>query len=178
MIEAEVQSRTTIAKGMVFEGREYVGHFYFGKVNGSVAHATTNCPYSRMGGRGNRRLPVYREGGELRWFDARNEETAKAVLCAKCPLEPPSMAWAEEAACSGVRDDGFFDSNPGSKEVERVIETYCNNCPVALECLEFGASHEIANNQAVWGGVYFVKEARKRKPLIEQKRRELTNERL
>ena len=71
--------------------------------------------------------------------------------------------WHEHALCYGVSGDIFFEE--GVRRLVIEAKTYCNRCPVRIECLE----HAIANEEiGVWGGLTTkerTREARRRRRL-------------
>ena len=66
-------------------------------------------------------------------------------------------------ACTGnANPDAWFldfpkQGRPSRKETEQVVDnaiyalSFCNNCPVKVECLEIGMRHENVEN-GIWGG--------------------------
>ena len=67
--------------------------------------------------------------------------------------------WQSRARCHGYTDIFPFDySNIGNvtkglDAIWMVRETFCNVCPVARECYEFGKQ---TGSQGMWGGAYMV----------------------
>ncbi|MFF5977041.1 WhiB family transcriptional regulator [Streptomyces sp. NPDC012769] len=54
--------------------------------------------------------------------------------------------WQEEAACRGVSGDTFF--NDDKKDI--TFKTFCNECPVVGECLEYALIYDM---KGTWGGM-------------------------
>ncbi len=68
----------------------------------------------------------------------------------------PSLDFAPEGACVGKDPDLFFPGK-GMNLVLRAAQAICAECPVRLECAEWGIHHE---SFGVWGGL--SERARKR----------------
>jgi len=67
----------------------------------------------------------------------------------------PNSDWKERATCQGVAgksaavaEDFFPDVRV--KEPPKVIEAFCRQCPVQMECLKEGVE---GKEYGVWGGV-------------------------
>lgn len=61
--------------------------------------------------------------------------------------------WHTQAACRGAGPDLFFPDTRQSDEAVDTVRSYCNGCPVRLECLEAGLSQSDRDDFGVWGGV-------------------------
>ena len=61
--------------------------------------------------------------------------------------------WQDEALCSGVDTNKYFDIYEEDQEVARQVDRMCFACPVIKECFDFGISTE---SWGVWGGVYLT----------------------
>ena len=63
--------------------------------------------------------------------------------------------WQDRAACRGAWPPvDMLDIGVGeSHRIPKLIEGYCNHCPVVLECAEFALT-DIRSTLGIWGGVY------------------------
>lgn len=79
-------------------------------------------------------------------IETRSDDTLVAFLADF--LQP----WRRDAACRGADRDLFFPDR-GDK-VEPVIEEYCNNCLVRVQCLEYQLAHTTSQTDSgIWGGM-------------------------
>jgi WhiB family redox-sensing transcriptional regulator len=62
-------------------------------------------------------------------------------------LSRDALAWREHAACMGHAEYFFNDAK---KTNVRQAKKICADCPVRLECLEHGMTHD---EYGVWGGL-------------------------
>jgi hypothetical protein len=60
------------------------------------------------------------------------------------------MTWMERGTCRNAPQDQFFPEKTfGGNQYKKVIETYCNVCPVKKSCLNFALdNYELG----IWGG--------------------------
>lgn len=60
------------------------------------------------------------------------------------------MTWMERGICRNASQDHFFpEKTLGGNQYKKVIETYCNVCPVKKSCLNFALdNYELG----IWGG--------------------------
>ena len=58
---------------------------------------------------------------------------------------------ASEALCKGEDPDMFFPAI--GKPAARVIETYCNPCPIKNKCREFATQFNMS--YGIWGGTNY-----------------------
>ena len=63
-------------------------------------------------------------------------------------LEPPS--WTTDAKCRGVNTDLFFVSPSAVRQIEKIKQKYCRQCPVREECLEYGIK---TDSDGIFGGM-------------------------
>jgi WhiB family redox-sensing transcriptional regulator len=60
--------------------------------------------------------------------------------------------WQERAACRGADTDLFYPPRGYNiHDYKKVIETYCDNCPVRQDCLDYAI--ENCENLGIWGGL-------------------------
>lgn len=80
--------------------------------------------------------------------------------------------WMDDAYCRLNRApiDLFFLDNPGPQGVDRVIDTYCANCSVTTECLNYALNNHIS--MGIFGG----KSGRDRR-ILQRKRKNERSER-
>lgn len=136
-------------------GREYVnmgyitGH-YDGKawrLSGTV-HSSLRCPWPHNPTDLNE-VPVFIQDGELLVTSRGHERTVE--WCDRCPVDL-DWDWQEQGTCYNGNVDFFVEH---SKHRKKIIEDYCNQCPVISECLEFGISH-LEGGTGIWGGISFT----------------------
>ena len=65
-------------------------------------------------------------------------------------LANEDQSWKEQAACRGLGTAMFF-SDAGSPGACRAARAVCAQCPVTVECAEFGA--RFSHGHGVWGGM-------------------------
>lgn len=71
-------------------------------------------------------------------------------------LRNDSGAWRDYALCLSAPDDDdriifpWGKHPPTPEESEAWMQQYCDRCPVAQQCLDFGLSTE---SEGIWGGV-------------------------
>jgi WhiB family redox-sensing transcriptional regulator len=72
--------------------------------------------------------------------------------------------WYKQANCIGISGDIFFEE--GVRRLVIEAKTYCNLCPVRVECLEHAIKYE---EVGIWGGMT-TKERRRevRRRIIER----------
>ena len=63
-------------------------------------------------------------------------------------VTPPN--WMTEAACSGADLNLFFPA-PGESATEAL--TYCRQCPVRTECLNYALDYAHRDLPGIWGGL-------------------------
>lgn len=61
--------------------------------------------------------------------------------------------WQEQALCSGMNVEKFFDEYEENQELAKNIDRFCLGCPVIKECFFTGCNTE---SWGVWGGIYLV----------------------
>ncbi len=136
-------------------GREYVnigyitGH-YDGKawrLSGTV-HSSLRCRWPHNPTDLNE-VPVFIEDGILTVTSQGHERQVE--WCDRCPPDL-EWDWQEQGTCYNGTADFFVENH---WERQKVIDTYCNQCPVISECLEFGATH-IEDGTGIWGGLSFT----------------------
>jgi hypothetical protein len=59
--------------------------------------------------------------------------------------------WQDEALCSGLDTQKYFDLYEEDQEVAKNTDRMCLACPVVKQCFDFGISTE---SWGVWGGIY------------------------
>lgn len=59
--------------------------------------------------------------------------------------------WKDNASCSGMEVNDFFDNYEESLEVRKDIDSICQDCPVRRICFANGIA---GKEYGVWGGVY------------------------
>ena len=62
--------------------------------------------------------------------------------------------WHLQAACAGANTDLFF-AGRGTKLANRVVEFYCQPCPVRAECLADELRITPYDRRGIRGGVHF-----------------------
>lgn len=63
--------------------------------------------------------------------------------------------WQEKAACKGVSSDIMFPDNPGGQDSVYIPAlSYCRNCPVTQQCLDYALDFESGQRcrYGVFGG--------------------------
>ncbi len=100
-------------------------------------------------------VAVYKERGA-------NQPDTVAGL-GRIDTRPPPGDWVDEAVCRGMNPAMFF---PGRGETFVAAEAICRQCPVRMDCLEYG----LREPHGVWGG---LNEAQRRRLL--RRRREWAN---
>jgi len=141
---------TTIGLGLK-NGRTFLRQGYIVYSNGrlsKVVHTTGRCRAPRDN-TNLESVSIYEEDGNIKITFRGLERTVK--YCDKCP-PAFNLDWHEQAACFTSGED-FFTFTP--TEQQSLINTYCDQCPVALECLEDGASETEGTVGGIWGGLYF-----------------------
>ncbi len=61
--------------------------------------------------------------------------------------------WQDEALCSGLDTNKYFDIYEEDQEAAKQVDRMCLACPVIKECFDFGVSTE---SWGVWGGIYLT----------------------
>ena len=61
---------------------------------------------------------------------------------------PAPPAWMADALCAEIDGELFFPEKQGSSA--RPAKKMCRRCDVAVECLEYALTNDIAHG--VWGG--------------------------
>lgn len=149
--------------------RKALGRMWVSSRRGNL-HTNNQCHSPRSGREGMKLVPVFEEEGEIRYI--LNDVEYAGKLCENCP-DYLDETWKKMAACQDTAED-FLTTKPTVRE--RLIEDYCNQCPVALECLEYGESNT-ENYGAIWGGLYFqttfINDRSLREEQINQRRGEL-----
>ncbi len=69
--------------------------------------------------------------------------TATALHLGTVPL------WHYDAACSEADPEIFFPLAVGGTQTAAEARTWCHNCPVAAECLDYALR---TGQQGIWGG--------------------------
>lgn len=60
------------------------------------------------------------------------------------------MTWMEQGACKNAPQEQFFPEKTfGGTAYKKVIETYCNVCPVKNSCFNFALDNF---EMGIWGG--------------------------
>jgi hypothetical protein len=62
----------------------------------------------------------------------------------------PSMNWVQNARCAGEDIEQFFPSY-FNERTRDIIRTFCHQCSVRLECLEYARATQ---SEGVWGGAF------------------------
>lgn len=115
-----------------------------------LMHMNSRCKSIRGVGRDSlRRVPAYEEEGKA-YYEIENRKL-RGEVCTNCP-DFGDESWKNRGLCVDTGHD-FLSDKP--TERAKLIEKYCNQCPVVLECLEYGASDN-DNCGAIWGGLYFT----------------------
>ena len=114
---------------------------------GKVIHSSLRCR-SSAGPMRMDSTSVYEEDGELRITHRGLERTV--TWCTYCPV-PLDVTWHDHALCWDT-DQDFFTHVP--KEQAKLIELYCDDCPVIVECFEAEANNP-ERIGGIWGGVHF-----------------------
>lgn len=155
--------------GAIVDGHNYTSHAYvtreIGGRNGIIlVHSNISCwRIKDKGTVGYEPITLDPEGGvKLHGY--------RAKWCKDCP-EQMDMSWRDKALCWDLYPTVDFFA-PTRQERAKIISKYCDNCPVALQCLEYGAS-DLHNWGGIFGGVYFGLQGHDRKRRIEQRRKEL-----
>lgn len=169
---------SSIGRGQYNPGIKYLGLYYItatssggsGK-SGRHAHSTAQCKF-HLTSKEYQRIPVFEKDGEAFWVDRaskrHNDPTVKVEICTNCPPYLDSK-WREQGACWNIPDPRAFETNK-PKRYRGFIEDYCKNCPVVVDCFEYGAN---TRNTGVWGGVFLPVDDKRKDRTIEERREEL-----
>lgn len=65
--------------------------------------------------------------------------------------------WRQQARCSGLDVNLFFEKYEESTEIAKAIDDICLQCPVMKECFNYATQmKEPYKAHGVFGGVYFT----------------------
>ena len=86
--------------------------------------------------------------------------------------------WRYYAACAGADPSQFFPYQPArgrntpartKQKAQQTIETFCNKCPVQLECFDYAATFDTVG---IFGGYFFtyhIKDDRRAKATMRKR---------
>lgn len=156
---------TRIERGVPYN-RKHLGQ-YWTVPGGTFGHSTLWCKTSRKDEMV--RFPYYEEDGQV--YVVQDDHTFQAEVCPRCPTLPTDESWRDRAACHGTVDERFFSEE--KTERAGVIADYCDQCPVALDCLDYATVADNENIGGVFGGLFFVRDTTKRRSNIADQRERL-----
>ena len=128
-------------------------------------HSTITCSF--IGKQTNlRRVPTfYEEDGTRKAIWKMHESVV--TDCDGCPERAPyeTGEWRAQAQCRDAAMPAWGD------DYAIFMDVYCEGCPVALDCLEFGAEEDMGG--MVYGGVYLSQSRPQRNVAVNIRRQEL-----
>ncbi len=150
-----------IPNGRIHKGEGFVT--LTGAGFSQTVHSTSNCriPTNSMSMES---VGVFEEDEVLK---AEHRGRVRAVSwCEQCPSEVDN-SWRELAECIETEEDFFTNVQV---DQANLIASYCDLCPVALECLDLAAEEWRGSLGGIWGGLYFKGRRLKIKESIETQR--------
>lgn len=136
-----------VPNNRIHKGEGYVT--LTGDAFSQTVHSTSNCriPTNAMTMES---VGVFEEGGALK---AEHRGRVRTVSwCEQCPSEVDN-SWREFAECIETEEDFFTNVQA---EQANLIASYCDSCPVAMECLDLAAEDWRTSLGGIWGGIYFM----------------------
>jgi len=97
-----------------------------------------------------KRFPLIHDDGKL--FVVIDDVPHSTEMCPNC--RRPDRSYVEEGLCWDREKEGVIDwLNLGNWANRRAAKAACDECPVALKCLEYADATD--QPQGMWGGVIF-----------------------